>query len=160
MQNVDLKQHALNLLELSREFLSKDGDLDSTAFIITADDQLLREIDLRDESRKLESCIKIVDEARRQNALAIITIFLARFKDFASEDFNSDAYCWGDLQQEGSERCILVTLSGPGIKNWAVALPFKTERGRIVFQQQSEFTNLDLGLFPGWSEPVTHPRVS
>lgn len=75
MQSADLKRHALNILELSRKFLMEDDDLDPTAFLITADDQLLRPIDLQDEVAKVASCSKIVDEARRRKALAIITCF-------------------------------------------------------------------------------------
>jgi len=68
MKSADLRRYALNLLKLSKKFLLEDGDLDPTAFILTADDQLLRPIELNDESGKLESCMKIVDEARRKNA--------------------------------------------------------------------------------------------
>lgn len=63
MKSADLKQHALKLLEMSRKFLAEDRDLDATAFIITADDQILRPIELQDEIGKVESCKKIVDEA-------------------------------------------------------------------------------------------------
>src|SRR5947199_4852034 len=110
MTNVDMRQHALNLLKLSRKFFLEDGDLDPTAFIITASEQLLRPIELQDEATKIESCAKIVDEARRQNALAIVTVFLTRSKNFDREDFARDVYSWGDVQEESSERCILVTL--------------------------------------------------
>src|SRR5712672_2383096 len=102
MTNVDLTQHALNLLKLSGKFFLEDGDLDPAAFIITADEQLLRPIELQDEASKIESCMKIIDEARRQNALAIVTVFLARSKDFDREDFAKDAYSWGDVQEESS----------------------------------------------------------
>jgi len=77
MKNLDIRQHALNLLKLSKKFFLKDGDLDPTVFIITADAQLLRPIEVQDEASKIESCTKIIDEARRQNALAIVTVFLA-----------------------------------------------------------------------------------
>ena len=160
MMHIDLRQHALNLLKLSKKFLSEDGDLDATAFIITADDQLLRPIDLQEESRKLESCKKIVEEARQQHAIAIVTIFLARFKDFDHEDFVAEAYSWGDIQDGSSERCVLVTVSGPGVKNWAAAVPFRLASGRIVFRDRVEFTDgVDLGLFPGWADQIGKPRV-
>ena len=158
---VDLKKHALSLLRLSQKFLVEDGDLDPTAFIITGDDQLLRPIDLHDEPAKRESCAKVVNEARQKNAMAIITIFLARSKDFDREDFAKEAYSWGDIQEGNSERCILVTLSGPGTKNWAAALPFELKNGKTVFEKRVEFAKgVDLGLFPGWSEQITSPRVT
>jgi hypothetical protein len=161
MKSVDIRRYALSILRLSKKFLSEDGDLDPTAFIITADDQLLRPIELQDESRKLESCTKIVDEARQKKALAIITVFLARSKDFDKEEFDQEAYSWGDIQDSGSERCILVTLSGPGIKDWATALPFQTVNGKAVFRKRIEFNDgVDLGLFPGWAGQVTSPRAS
>jgi hypothetical protein len=160
MKGINLKRYALNLLKLSKKFLFEDGDLDPTAFIITADDQLLRPIELHEESRKLESCAKIVDEALRLNALAIVTIFQARSKNFGKKDFVQEGYSWGDIQDSSSERCILVTLSGPGIRNWAAALPFRNDNGKITFRRRVEFKDgVDLGLFPGWSE-VTNPRPS
>ncbi len=161
MKSVDIKRHALNLLRLSRKFLLEDGDLDPTAFIITADDQLLRPIELGDEATKIQSCTKIVDEARRQKALAIVTVFLARAKDFDGTDFAQEGYSWGDIQNSSSERCILVTLSGPGVKNWATGLPFRSVNGKIVFRKRVEFAEgVDLGLFPGWSDQITSPRAS
>ncbi len=161
MTNVDIRKHALELLELSKKFLVEDGDLDPTAFIVTGSEQLLRPIELQDESAKMESCTKIVKEAREQHALAIITIFLARSKDFDHKEFSESGYFWGDLQGEESEKCILMTLSGPGVKNWAVALPFKLKGGKPIFQKQIEYVEgVDLGLFPGWSEQITNPRVS
>jgi hypothetical protein len=158
---MDLKHRALSLLELSKKFLAEDGDLDPTAFIITSDDQLLRLIDLQDEIAKVESCKKIVDEARQKKALAIITIFLARSADFNEKDFDQEAYWWGDVQQSSTERSILVTASGPGIKNWAAALPFSNTGGKIAFCNLVEFgEGVDLGLFPGWSDLITDPRAS
>jgi hypothetical protein len=161
MESPDLKTHALNILKMSKQFLSEDGDLDPTAFIITADDQLLRPIDLQDEASKIESCTKIVDEARRQKALAIITVFLTRSKDFDHEDFARDDYSWGDIQNDSSERSILLTLSGPGIKSWATALPFRSTDGKLAFGDRVEYAEgVDLGLFPGWPESMTSPKAS
>ncbi len=161
MRDVDLKQHVLELLGQSKKFFAEDGDLDPTAFIITEDDEFLRPIDLRDEISKIKSCKKILSEARKLHALAIITIFIARSKNFENEEFNEEAYSWGDLERDGSERCILVTLSGPGIRNWAVALPFRNQGKHLNFGQKVEFSEgVDIGLFPGWSGQITSPRVS
>lgn len=161
MNELDLRRHALNLLGLAKKFLREDGDLDPTAFVITADDQLLRPIELQDESRKTESCSKVVAEARKKNALAIITIFLARSKDFDREKFDEEVYLWGDIQDKSADRCILVTVSGPGIKNWAVSLPFKIRNGKVAFKKRFEFRHgVDLGLFPGWAEQITTPKGS
>lgn len=160
MKTADLKKYAFDLLDLSRRFLSEDGDLDPTAFIVTADDQLLRTIDLTDEAHKVSSCEKIVQEARQRTALAIITIFLARFEDFNQKEFDSESYSWGEIQDKSSKRCILLSVSGPGVKNWAVALPFENIDGRFVFGGRVEFKGgVDLGLFPGWSEQVSSPNA-
>jgi len=161
MAGANLTNHALKILKLSKKFFLEDGDLDPTAFIITAHDQLLRPIDLHDEATKMESCTKIVDEARREKALAIITVFLARSKNFEKEGFALEGYAWGNIQNSSSERSILLTLSGPGIKNWATALPFSSVDGKPVFRRRLEFAEgVDLGLFPGWSEQMTSPKAS
>jgi hypothetical protein len=154
MKHIDIRDHALKLLSMSKKFLLEDGDLDSTAFIITHNnEQLIRPIELDQESSKLESCSKIVEEARKQMASAIITIFLARSKDFDNIKFEQEDYLWGDIQNSSSQRLILMTLSGPNIKNWAIALPFKILNGKIIFGKQVEYVaGVDLGFFPGWSE--------
>ncbi len=146
---------------MSSRFLAEDGDLDPTAFIITAEDQILRPIELQDEPAKSESCKKIVDEARQRRALAIITVFLAQSKDFEREHFDEATYSWGDIHRSATERCILITISGPGIKNWAAALPFKLKDYKIVFGELVEFRDgLILGMFPGWSDQATNPSFS
>lgn len=161
MKSADLRHHALELLELSKGFLAEDGDLDPTAFIVTADDQLLRPIELHDETAKIESCKMIVDEARQQKALAIITVFLARSRNAGEMDFEQETYSWGDIQDTSAERSILVTISGPGIQNWAAALPFRDINGKIVFRDLAEYGDgVDLGIFPGWSEQTTRPTPS
>jgi hypothetical protein len=161
LQQPDIKQHALCLLDLSKKFFLEDGDLDSVAFIITAKEQLLRPLKLQDEAAKIASCKLIVDEAKAQRALAIITIFLAQSKDFDKTDFVPETYSWGDIQQVGGQRCILVTISGPGIKNWAAAVPFSEEGKVINLQETVEFRDgVDLGLFPDWSNQITSPTVS
>ena len=106
MKSADLKQHALKLLEMSKKFLAEDGGLDPTAFIITAGDQILRPIELENEGAKFESCKKIVEEAQRRKALAIITIFLARSADFSEKDFDQASYSWGDIQYGSTDRSI------------------------------------------------------
>lgn len=161
MKSADLRQHALKLLEMSRKFLAEDDDLDPTAFIITANGQILRPIELENEDVKVESCKKIVDEALQQKALAIITIFLSRSADFREKRFDQESYSWGNIQHGSTDRSILLTISGPGVKNWAAALPFWITRGKIAFGSLVEFgEGVDLGLFPGWSEQVTDPRPS
>src|SRR5262245_24592556 len=130
MPSPDLRQYALKLLALSGKFLLEDGNLDPTAFIVTASDQILRPLDLRDEESKLNSCKELVEEARNLNALAIISVLLARSKDFDLSSSNEIDYIWGDIQKYSSESCILMTLSGPGIKNWAASIPFRESVGK------------------------------
>ena len=157
----DIKQYALGLLDLAKRFLLEDGDLDAAAFIITPDDQILRPLELQDEITKLACCTRIIEDARSKGALAIVTVFLARSKDFNQNSFSQDTYQWGDIQSTDNERCILITVSGPGIKNWAAALPFSGHGKKFDFRKIIEFADgVDLGLFPGWSDQITNPRVS
>lgn len=157
-RHTNLRQHVLDLLEQSKKFLLEDGDLDPVAFIITGQDQLLRPLELHDEFSKIKSCKKILTEARKLHALAIITIFIAKSKDFQTEDFAEESYSWGNLNEDGSERCVLATLSGPGIKNWAVALPLQAQgknNKKMSFGSQVEFSEgVDIGLFPGWPDQL------
>ncbi|HEY6253536.1 MAG TPA: hypothetical protein VI685_26555, partial [Candidatus Angelobacter sp.] len=91
----------------------------------------------------------------------VITIFIARSREYEENDFAEENYSWGDLQQEGAQRCILLTLSGPNIKSWVLEVFFESKDGRIVLKDQVEHTEgVTLGLLPGWSEEDTEPRVS
>jgi hypothetical protein len=76
--SADVRQHALGILQLAKKFLAEDGDLDPTAFIITADDQLLRPIELHDEKSKIKSCQRIVDEAGEWPTLLILFFYPSR----------------------------------------------------------------------------------
>lgn len=162
MEIRDLRQHALNILELSKRFLLEDRDLDPVAFIITADEQLLRPIELQDETAKLESLSNITSEARERHALAIITVFLARSKEFTQQPFIEEAYTWGDLEFDYStQRCILLTLSGPGIKNWTVTVNFAFEGQSIVLKEQIESSEgVAIGFLPDWPEQAIAPKTS
>ena len=156
METPNLKSYALSVLGLSKKFLVEDGDLDPTAFIITADDQLLRPMDLRDEVSKLESSSMIVSEAKAKNALAIVAIFIARSKDLGGDELELGGYSSGDIQSGSIERSILLTISGPGIRNWAISVPFRTVDDKILFSDEVEYSQgLEIGLFSGWSDQST-----
>jgi hypothetical protein len=158
-EHLDIKGYALELLELSKKFLAEDRTLDPTAFIVTkSGEPVLRPMNLEDEEHKADSTEKIIREAKEHEALAIITIFIARSKEFADEDFDEQSYFWGKLEQEGAPRNILLTLSGPAITNWAVTVPFQEKNNKIVFSQQHEIAEgVVLSLLPGWASENIRP---
>ncbi len=147
-----LKDLALGLLELSKKFLKEDRCLDPMAFVVIEGDHFPRPLDFHDEGRKMASCKRVLEEARAKNAIAIITIFTARSKEFAGKVFDENVYSWGKLQSEGRPRCILLTVSGPNIHGWALEVPFEEEDDAVVLGEAKEYDpeEVILGLFPGW----------
>jgi hypothetical protein len=157
--HLDIRRYALELLELSKKFLTEDGSLDPTAFIVTkSGEPILRPLNLEDEPHKTDCFLEIVREAREKEALALITVFVARSDDFQDEEFDEQSYFWGKLEAEGASRCVLLTLSGPAVNNWVVSVPFHEQNGQIVFSAQQEASEgVVLGLLPGWADGKTKP---
>lgn len=152
LSNEALRGLALGLLELSRSFLEEDKSLDPTAFIVTQKEHIPRPLDFQDETRKKESCRRIEEEAHEKCAEAIVTIFTARGKEFRGKAFDKQRYFGGKFESEGHPRCILLTVTGPKIRGWAVEVPFEQEDNKLVWGEPKEYNQeaVELGLFSNW----------
>ena len=91
----------------------------------------------------------IVARAKAESAIAIITINAAREKDVEAES-ELDSYQWGQLAAEDRPRCLLLTLSGPGIGSFSISLPFSAKNGELVLGKQTDFEPTIVNLLPNW----------
>jgi hypothetical protein len=153
----DLREFALSVLQIAKENLKKDGELVGIAFIITNDLIRCAAMEFSDHDEKSVLYEALVKFARDESAMALITCNDA----FLSNDAGPEAletYYPGKLAAEGAKECIMLTVSGPGIKTWSLDLSYeRTERG-IQFGDVVEETDEELGFLEGWAskEPRVH----
>jgi hypothetical protein len=153
----ELKDFALGVLEIAKENLQRDGELVPTAFLITSDQIQCMPVNFAGHEEKLAVYGELVKAARAANAVALITVNDAFMSNKAGRDA-VESYYPGKLEAGKSPECIVLTVSGPGIKNWSVDVPYKRNETRIEFGEATEQTGGDIGFLEGWAaEP--EPKV-
>lgn len=154
--NFDLKEFALNALEIAKENLQRDHDLVSVAFLVTADQIQCAEVDFADHKEKIVAYRGLVKTARAANATALITCNDAFWSNDAGQD-SVESYYPGKLAAEDSKECIMVTVSGPGIATWTAEVPYERNESGILFGELRSESGGDLGMLEGWVSE--EPRV-
>jgi hypothetical protein len=149
----DLKEFAYQALEIAKENLSRDKELLPVAFLVVDEELLVHPVYFSDEESKNEAYEQVVAAAKEYGASAIITLNDARY---APPD-DPDTHEWGYLERQGAPECIMISVSGPAMENWTLLLPYKREKGEIVFEQPQELPGGTVGMLPGWAsnEPPT-----
>ena len=94
-----------------------------------------------------ESLVKF---AQGQNAMAVITCNDAFWRKNAGAE-EVEGYYPGKLAVEGASECILVTLSGPGIRNWSIEVPYERNGNEIRFGEPREESGGEIGFLEGWA---------
>lgn len=143
----DLRQLALQLLEVEKRFLLEDREEYRTAVVVvvTPEGRYSEEAEFDNEEEKIDAYAAIVDRAKENHASAIITINTS----FVTSDALSD-YRWGDLEHSGARRAITLTISGPALEPVSLSLPFSVEDGSVNTGEMSDFEPAAVGLLPGW----------
>src|ERR1700722_11864457 len=143
----DLREFALQLLEIEKRFLLEDKEKYCTAVVVvvTPEQRYSEEAEFENEEEKIDAYAAIVDRARENDASAIITINTS----FVRSDAVSD-YRWGDLEHSGAPRAITLTISGPSLEPDSLSLPFSIEDGTVNIGEMSDFEPAVVGLLPGW----------
>ncbi len=150
-EDFDLKDFALGVLEIAKENLQRDGELVSTAFIITQDQLQCVSISFANHEEKPAAYRELVKAAQEAKASALITCNDAYWsKQAAAEDV--EGYYPGKLAAEGAQECIMLTLSGPGIQTWCVDVPYVRTGKKIEFSQASESFGEAIGFLEGWAQ--------
>ncbi len=154
--DLDLKQFVRQVLDVAKGNLSQDGFLIPVAFLITPEGIFAVPVQFENPEQKERAYREVVEEAKRRKSLAIVTLNDARYSTDASKEF-LECYYQGKLAEERSPECIVMTVSGPGVANWNLTLPYqRTEKG-IVFGQIQENDEVQINLLGSWASDLTNP---
>ena len=152
----NLREFAFSVLELARENLEKDGELLPTVFFVTSNSIECAPVNFADHDEKTRVYSAVIEKAKGQGAVALITVN----NMFMRDDFDTDqleSYYPGKLEADGTPECILITTSGPGIKNWSLELPYVPINERFEFGDISEQSGGEIGFLMGWA--TEEPKV-
>lgn len=146
----DLREFALGVLNVAKENLLQDGELIGTAFVISNDSIQCASMEFGDHDEKARLYDALVQYARGLDAIALVTCSDAYMRDkFGPDDVA--AYYPGKLAVEGARECIILTVSGPGIRTWSLEVPYQRTTAEIRFGQLVEEFGGELGLLEGWA---------
>jgi hypothetical protein len=70
----DLKALAYELLHEAQESLQRDGHLNPVAVVITADENLIFDLEFETDEQREDIYGEMMDAVRQRNALAILTV--------------------------------------------------------------------------------------
>lgn len=150
----ELKEFALGVLEIAKENLQRDGELVPTAFLITSDQIHCMPVNFAGHEEKLAVYGELVKAARAAHAVALITVNDAFMSNKAGRDA-VESYYPGKLEAEKSPECIMLTVSGPGIKNWTVDIPYARGANGIEFGEVSEERGGEIGFLEDWATELS-----
>jgi hypothetical protein len=149
----------LTLLEREKGYVEEDLENYGAAMVavFTADNQsYLVFPKLEDEESKIAEYSAIVEAAKSQNAVLIITVNSARTRANPTEA-ELESYKWGDFDSTNSRCCILLTASGPGLRSCSLELGFGIKDGKVEFDAEPQIMNeIFLNLLPNWPEVEFH----
>lgn len=135
----DLKALAYELLHEAQQSLRTDGHLNPVAVVITADENLIFELEFESEEEREEIYGEMMDVAREKSAAAIVTVNDV-YLDDSGNAARLEGEGWGTLG-EGAHEAIMVTVSGGGFETWSLWGPYIIRGGEFLFQPAREALN-------------------
>jgi hypothetical protein len=142
-----LKKYALDALETAKEDLCRDKYLIPVAFVVTDEEIFDFNLQFEDTGQKVSVYEELVKFAKENNARAIITINDA----YMGEPKRAlENYYPGKLAAEKAPEYIYLTITGPAIPSWSVALPYVHVEDEIVFGTPDESLGDSIHFLPGW----------
>jgi hypothetical protein len=142
-----LKDFARGVLEIAKENLTNDGELHACAFVLTGESIHCCEISFSDHDEKEIEYKKLVEYARENSAIAIVSLndaYVGTPDDIAS-------YYPGKLQHLKRKECIHVCLAGPELENWSAEVPYDRSDNGIKFDAAQEFAGGEIGFLHDWA---------
>lgn|SRR5690349_311597 len=133
---IDLKALAHELLHEGQQSLQQDGHLNPTAVVITPQENLIYDLEFETDEEREEIYAEMMDTARQENAVAIITVNDAFLNDSASV-VQLAGEGWGKLAESSAE-AIIVTVSGSGFETWTLISPYLRHGDLFSFQPARE----------------------
>lgn len=146
-----LKALARELLEVEKKFLldEKEQYGIAVAVVVTPESRYWEDIEFDTAEEKIAAYASVVEHAKENGAVAIITLNSSFWKPVNNSKEVQD-YQWGDLEASGAPRAIAVTISGPGLDPCAMSLPYTFENGSVVLGEPTEFEPALINLSPNW----------
>jgi hypothetical protein len=157
--DIDVKALMFTLLERQKEYVREDLAEYSCAMvaIFTADNQsYIAFPKFEDEATKIAEYGAIVERAKSENAVLIVTVNHA-FSRTGTPTLDLDEYRWGDFNETNAKRCILLTASGPGLKSCSLELRYVIADGGVIFSDSDIFES-EVYMLPDW--PGVAPTLS
>jgi hypothetical protein len=145
----DLKQLASELFEIERKrLLSEKAQYSCAVIVVVTPERRYYEEATFDNEQEMDDAYKtIVDRAKEQNAIAIITINAGREKDVDGE---IGPYWWGKLAADNEQRTLFLTLSGPSLEPVSLSQPFWIGENAVTLGVQSTFELTIINMLPNW----------
>jgi hypothetical protein len=135
----DLKTLAYELLHEAQQSLESEGHLNPTAIVITADENLIVDVEFEDDEEREDIYSELVETARHRNAAAIVTINDV-YLDEDGAAVRLQGPGWGDLKQPANE-AIVITISGRDFETWSVVSSYYRVEQQLIFQPVREVIN-------------------
>jgi hypothetical protein len=135
----DLKALAYELLHEAQESLQREGHLNPVALVITANENLIFDLEFENEEEREDIYGEMMDVVRKRNALAILTV---------NDVFLTDSGTPAQLHGEGwgtavatAQEAVMITASGSGFETWTLVCPYFRRESHFVFQPAKETPN-------------------
>jgi hypothetical protein len=147
----DLKALAYELLQEAQQSLRHQGYLNAVAVVITADENLIFDLEFETDEEREDIYGEMMDVVRKRNALAILTI-----NDVFLSDSGTPAQLtgagWGEASDAAQEACV-ITASGSGFETWTLLCPYFRRDSQYVFQPAREMPNPggEIDLLGDWT---------
>ena len=135
----NLKTLAYELLHEAQQSLESEGHLNPTAIVITADENLIVDVEFEDDEEREDIYSELVETARHRNASAIVTINDV-YLDEDGAAVRLQGPGWGDLKQPANE-AIVITVSGRDFETWSVVSSYYRVEQQFIFQPVREVIN-------------------
>jgi hypothetical protein len=150
MLHEDLKELMLRCLETEKQTVMEELNeyCCSIVIVLTPEGRYVRRAAFLDEDEKVAAYAEIVAEAKRQSALAIVTVNAARTRKLAPGE--EAGYWWGKLEAEGARDCISISASGPGMESYGLDLAYDIVGDHVQFDALPEFEKTEIGMLPDW----------
>lgn len=151
--DVDLEPMIHRLVEREKEYIREDREEYGCAMVVVVspDGIHLDFPKFEGEDSKRAAYEHLVRFAKEKNATAIVTLNNAWTKaaDYRGELDDVQA---GELNSLNASPCLLITISGPGIKSLALEMAYELSDTEVRFGSLQPLESVEVNLLPGWSE--------
>ena len=151
--DIDLHPMIHNLVEREKEYIREDREEYGCAMaVIVAPDGIHLSLpEFEDEESKQAAYEHIVAVAKEKHATVIVT-FNNSWTRAAEYPGELDDIGPGELNAHNAKPCLLLTLSGPGMKSQALQMDYFINADDVDFGPLEPLKSCEVNLLRGWSD--------